>query len=76
MAPSTSQSGVCFGSVMISEYASTMDLWRLLNCLIQKLGSLSGPGHAYIYNPTFGIGYYLILMVLVLNNSVIVLLVL
>ena len=44
VAPSTSQSGVCFGSLMISEYASAMGLWRLLNCLIQKLGSLPGPG--------------------------------
>ena len=29
---------------MISEYASAMGLWRLLNCLIQKLESLSGQG--------------------------------
>ena len=27
-----------------TEYAIAMGLWRLLNCLIQKLGSLSGPG--------------------------------
>ena len=44
MAPSTSQSGACFWPLMISGYASAMGLWRLLNCLIQKLGSLSGPG--------------------------------
>ena len=41
---STSQSGVCFGSLMISEYASAMGFWGLLNSLIQKLASLSGLG--------------------------------
>ena len=58
VAPSTSQSGVCLGSLTISEYASAVGLWRLLNCLIQKLGSLSGPGDfqlaaLVILNPEF-----------------------
>ena len=44
VAPSTSRPGVYFGSLMISEYSSAIGLWRFLNCLIQKLGSLSGPG--------------------------------
>ena len=44
MAPSTSQSGVYFGSLTVSEYASAMGLWRHVSCLIQKLGSLSGTG--------------------------------
>ena len=44
VAPSNSQSGVCFGSLIFSEYASAMGLWKLLNCLIHKWGSLSGPG--------------------------------
>ena len=50
VASSTSKSGVCIGSLIISEYASAMGLWRLLNCLIQKLGSLSGPGDFQLFN--------------------------
>ena len=42
--PSTSHSGVSDGSCIIHEYAFAMGVWRLVNCLIQKLGSLSGPG--------------------------------
>ena len=42
--PSTSHSGVSDGSCIICEYAFAMGVWRLVNCLIQKLGSLSGPG--------------------------------
>ena len=42
--PSTSHSGVSDGSCIICEYAFAIGVWRLVNCLIQQLGSLSGPG--------------------------------
>ena len=44
MVPSTSYSGVSDGSCIICEYAFAMGVWRIVNCLIQKLGSLSSPG--------------------------------